>query len=265
LFPFLDAVLKEESAEEALQSAYAVDETPDDLARWIENNLLDVYEPAEAVRAYNFLANADVWLGRVRATQNYSYWRYATDNAAAGVAAARDGEKGGWTRYGRPQFWSSSDATADEVVGKIAAASGCSVATARREVLPFLQAVTHHCKPRELTVAMAAAYDLDEEGVAFVTGSGESTNKVASIVEDAQARRDELIEEHADGAFALDAAGRADGDDAAADSDDGSAAAGSDADAAGAGRDDPVDEESSDDAAAGDDDGDDGDDDQAGL
>ncbi|MYL15407.1 replication factor C large subunit [Halorubrum terrestre] len=262
LFPFLDAVLKEESAEEALQSAYAVDETPDDLARWIENNLLDVYEPAEAVRAYDFLANADVWLGRVRATQNYSYWRYATDNAAAGVAAARDGEKGGWTRYGRPQFWSSSDATADEVVGKIAAASGCSVATARREVLPFLQAVTHHCKPRKLTVAMAAAYDLDEEGVAFVTGSGESTNKVASIVEDAQARRDELIEEHADGAFALDAAGRADGDDAAADSDDGSAAAGSDADAAGAGRDDPVDGESSDDAAAGDDDGDD---DQAGL
>ncbi|MFY4815339.1 replication factor C large subunit [Haloarcula sp. AONF1] len=262
LFPFLDAVLKEESAEEALQSAYAVDETPDDLARWIENNLLDVYEPAEAVRAYDFLANADVWLGRVRATQNYSYWRYATDNAAAGVAAARDGEKGGWTRYGRPQFWSSSDATADEVVGKIAAASGCSVATARREVLPFLQAVTHHCKPRELTVAMAAAYDLDEEGVAFVTGSGESTNKVASIVEDAQARRDELIEEHADGAFALDAAGRADGDDAAADSDDGSAAAGSDADAVGAGRDDPVDGESSDDPAAGDDDGDD---DQAGL
>ncbi|QUO48912.1 MULTISPECIES: replication factor C large subunit [Halorubrum] len=216
LFPFLDAVLKEESAEEALQSAYAVDETPDDLSRWIENNLLDVYEPAEAVRAYDFLANADVWLGRVRATQNYSYWRYATDNAAAGVAAARDGEKGGWTRYGRPQFWSSSDATADEVVGKIAAASGCSVATARREVLPFLQAVTHHCKPRELTVAMAAAYDLDEAGVAFVTGSGESTNKVASIVEDAQARRDELIEEHADGAFAFDGAAREDEEDDAA-------------------------------------------------
>ncbi|QWC18230.1 replication factor C large subunit [Halorubrum sp. 2020YC2] len=261
LFPFLDAVLKEESAEEALQSAYAVDETPDDLMRWIENNLLDVYEPTEAVRAYDFLANADVWLGRVRATQNYSYWRYATDNAAAGVAAARDGEKGGWTRYGRPQFWSSSDATADEVVGKIAAASGCSVATARREVLPFLEAVTHHCKPRELTVSMAAAYDLDEAGVAFVTGSGESTNKVASIVEDAQARREELIEEHADGAFALDAGGRADdGDDDAAAAE-GSAADGSEANAAETGRDDPADGETDDAAAEDDDAGDD----QAGL
>jgi replication factor C large subunit len=256
LFPFLDAVLKEESAEEALQSAYAVDETPDDISRWIENNVLDVYEPAEAVRAYDFLANADVWLGRVRATQNYSYWRYATDNAAAGVAAARDGEKGGWTRYGRPQFWSSSDATADEVVGKIAAASGCSVATARREVLPFLEAVTHHCKPRELTVAMAAAYDLDEAGVAFVTGSGESTNKVASIVEDAQARREELIEEHADGAFAVDGARRGDEGDAAADRDgDGSGSTDSESDPADSGEE-PADDESPNESD---------DDDQAGL
>ncbi|TKX45229.1 MULTISPECIES: replication factor C large subunit [unclassified Halorubrum] len=255
LFPFLDAVLKEESAEEALQSAYAVDETPDDISRWIENNVLDVYEPAEAVRAYDFLANADVWLGRVRATQNYSYWRYATDNAAAGVAAARDGEKGGWTRYGRPQFWSSSDATADEVVGKIAAASGCSVATARREVLPFLEAVTHHCKPRELTVAMAAAYDLDEAGVAFVTGSGESTNKVASIVEDAQARREELIEEHADGAFAVDGARRGDEGDAAADRDgDGSGSTDPESDPADSGEE-PADDESPNES----------DDDQAGL
>ncbi|TKX74242.1 replication factor C large subunit [Halorubrum sp. GN11_10-6_MGM] len=263
LFPFLDAVLKEESAEEALRSSYAVDETPDDLTRWIENNVLDVYEPTEAVRAYDFLANADVWLGRVRATQNYSYWRYATDNAAAGVAAARDGEKGGWTRYGRPQFWSSSDATADEVVGKIAAASGCSVATARREVLPFLEAVTHHCKPRDLTVAMAAAYDLDEAGVAFVTGSGESTNKVTSIVEDAQARREELIEEHAEGAFAFDGADRGeDADDAtAADAATDEAAPDDSGPTAGEsnGRD------SADDATAEDGSDDEADDDQAGL
>ncbi len=202
IFPFLDAVFKEESAEEALRSAYAVDETPDDLTKWIEDNVLDVYEPMESVRAYEFLANADRWLGRVRATQNYTYWRYATDNAAAGVAAARDDTKGGWTRYGRPQFWSSTSDTAETVVRRIADASGCSMSTARREVLPFLSTITHHCKPRELTVAMAAAYDLDEAGVAFVTGSGESTNKVASIVSDAQARREERLAANAAGAFA---------------------------------------------------------------
>ena len=202
LFPFLDAVLKEESAEEALQSAYRVDETPDDLTKWIENNLLAVYEPAEAARAYDALANADRWLGRVRATQNYSYWRYATDNAAAGVAAARDGTKGGWTRYSRPQFWPGSDETADEVCQRIADRSGLSIDTARRDVLPFLSAMTHHCKPRELTVAMAAAYELDETAVSFITGSGESTNKVESIVADAEERRAETMEAHSGGAFA---------------------------------------------------------------
>ena len=204
LFPFLDAVLKEESAEEALQSAYRVDETPDDLTKWIENNLLGVYEPKEAARAYDALANADRWLGRVRATQNYSYWRYATDNAAAGVAAARDGTSGGWTRYSRPQFWPSSNDTADEVCQRIAERGGMSLAIARREVLPFLSAMTHHCKPRELTVAMAAAYEFDESAVSFVTGSGESTNKVESIVADAEELRAEAIEEHAGGAFAGD-------------------------------------------------------------
>ncbi|GAA0527161.1 replication factor C large subunit [Halorubrum aquaticum] len=266
IFPFLDAALKEESAEETLRSAYAVDETPDDLTKWIEDNVLDVYDAAEATRAYDFLANADVWLGRVRASQNYSYWRYATDNAAAGVAAARDGTKGGWTRYGRPQFWPSSDATADEVVGKIAETSGCSVATARREVLPFLSAVTHHCKPRELTVAMAAAYDLDEAGVAFVTGSGESTNKVESIVEDARERREERMEDHADGAFAG-GAGR-DGDAASA-NDGGAAGTGDDTDrdggerGAGSDVDEPTDDEGSADGEVDEDDG--SDDGQSGL
>jgi replication factor C large subunit len=61
--------------------------------------------------------------------------------------------------------------------------------------------MTHHCKNRELTVAMAARYDLEEKHVSFVTGSGEDTNKVQSIVEDAQALREELAVEHGGGAF----------------------------------------------------------------
>jgi len=61
--------------------------------------------------------------------------------------------------------------------------------------------MTHHCRSRELTVAMTAAYEMDESDVAFVTGSGENTNKVESIVEDAEELRTEAIEEHAGGAF----------------------------------------------------------------
>ena len=202
IFSFLDAVLKEASAEEALRTAYDVDETPDDLLQWIEDKVPRVYEGAELADAYEHLADADVWLGRVRATQNYTYWRYATDNVAAGVASARRSERGGWTRYGGAPYRSSRDATRDHVAERIAKHAGVSTGTARREIVPYLAAMTHHCKNRELTVRMAARYEMDAEHVAFVTGSGKTTNKVGNIVEEAETRREEAAVEHSGGAFA---------------------------------------------------------------
>ena len=207
IFDYLDSVLKEADAQEALEESYDVDETPDDLISWIEDNMPKDYEGEELARAYRSLSTADRWLGRVRATQNYAFWRYAADNMTAGVAAARDGEKGGWTRYGPPSYWSKlgrtkgARSTRDDVARAIARTNGVSMSTARREVVPYLETMTHHCKNRELTVAMAARYDLETEHVAFVTGSGEDTNKVQSIVEDAQELREEAAVDASEGAF----------------------------------------------------------------
>ncbi len=211
IFEFLDAVLKEEAPEDALRLSYDVDEAPDDLLRWVEDKAPKVLEGPELAAAYDRLADADRWLGRVRATQNYSYWRYAADNVAAGVAAARSETRGGWTRYGGAPYRSSRDATRDYVAERVAETAGVSTATARREVLPFLAAMTHHCRDRELTVRMAARYDLDADHVAFVTGSGASTNKVESIVADAAERRAEATAAHGGAAFAPGPAGTDDG------------------------------------------------------
>jgi len=201
IFSFLDSVLKEDSAEEALGTAYAVDETPDDLLLWIEDKVPKVYEGDELADAYRHLADADVWLGRVRATQEYGYWRYATDNVAAGVAAVRRSDRGGWTRYGGAPYRSARDSTREYVAERIADRAGVSTATARGEILPYLAAMTHHCRNRELTVRMAARYDLDEAHVSYITGSGETTNKVQGIVEEAETRREAAAVEHSGGAF----------------------------------------------------------------
>jgi len=280
IFDFLDTVIKEGDARTALESSYDVDETPDDLINWIEDNMPKDYAGAELADAYGALANADRWLGRVRATQNYSFWRYATDNMTAGVAAARDGRKGGWTRYGPPSYWSKlgrSKGTRqrrDAIARRIAERSGVSIGTARRDVLPYLSAMTHHCRDRELTVQMAAVYEFDEADVAFVTGSGETTNKVQSIVEEAEERREAAMEDASGGAF--EGAGRAtldddaDGNDADGDgggeSEDGDDA--SDAQAtlgAASGADDEDDDEGADAAESADEDPENTDDDQAGL
>ncbi len=207
IFSYLDTVIKEATAETALTAAYDVDETPDDLINWIEDNMPKDYHGEELATAYGFLAAADRWLGRVRTTQNYSFWKYATDNMTAGVAAARHESKGGWTRYGPPSYWSKLGRTRgtrdkrDYVARQIAESAGVSMSTARREIMPHLATMTHHCTNRDLTVAMAARYELDAEHVALVTGSGVDTNKVQDIVADARARREEAAIEHSGGAF----------------------------------------------------------------
>jgi replication factor C large subunit len=210
IFSLLDAVLKEQSPEEALSTAYDTDETPDDLLQWVEDKVPKVYEGDEIPDAYGYLAKADRWLGRVRATQNYTYWRYATDNVAAGVAAARQRDRGGWTRYGGAPYRSYRDSTRDYIAEQIAASAGVSTATARREIMPFLAVMTHHCKNRELTVLMTARYELEADHVSFITGSGESTNKVQDIVADAEELREKEAVAHSGGAFAGGVAGGGD-------------------------------------------------------
>jgi len=241
IFEYLDTVIKEAGPQEAREASYAVDETPDDLINWIEDNVPKDYTGAELAAAYGCLANADRWLGRVRATQNYTFWRYAADNMTAGVAAARREPKGGWTRYGPPSYWSKlgrSRGTRDKrdyVARKIAEANGTSTGTARREIMPHLATMTYHCKNRELTVAMAARYELEAEHVSFVTGSGESTKKVQSIVEEARALREQLATEGTGGAFDVgDEGGADDGEVVEDDSDeDGAEAGGREADTTG--------------------------------
>ncbi|MCH7660277.1 MAG: replication factor C large subunit [Euryarchaeota archaeon] len=207
IFDFLDEVIKTAGAQEALYASYDVDETPDDLINWIEDNVPKDFEGAELADAYSALARADRWLGRVRATQNYSYWRYAGDNMTAGVAAARRKPKGGWTRYGPPSYWRKLGSSRgardrrDYVARQIAESGGLSMSSARREVLPYLAAMTHHCKNRELTVTMTARYELDADHVSFITGSGKDTNKVQDIVADAAQLREEAAVAGSDGAF----------------------------------------------------------------
>jgi len=65
---------------------------------------------------------------------------------------------------------------------------------------------------------MAAAYDLDEAGIAFVTGSGESTNKGGVDRRRRAGIREERMEDHAEarlrgGRHAADDLGASDGDD----------------------------------------------------
>lgn len=198
LFAYLDLLLQEGSPQDAHEAARSVDETPDNLFQWIEDNIVNEYNEDELWSAYSHLARADEWLGRVYSSDhNYKYWKYANDQMTAGVANSRDGHHGGWTRWGPPSFWRKLGSTRgkrdtrDSIARRIAENSAVSMETAKDEVMPFLAAITHHCKNRETTVAMTALYEMNEKEVSFITGSGETTNKVQGIVDDAEDLRAE--------------------------------------------------------------------------
>lgn len=191
IFPFLDFLLKKGNVKDAQEEARRLDMTPEEIFRWVNENLPRQYTNKELVRGLDNLSKADLWLSRTRKTQNYKYWRYTNDELTAGVASARNGTHGGWTRW-QPPKWNTKKGVSKDILERIASKEGCSIKIVRMEIIPYLSAMVAYCKPRDLTVSVASWYDMDESDVSEITGSGKTTNKVQSIVEDAKKLKQEF-------------------------------------------------------------------------
>lgn len=175
IFEFLDTVFKGDDLAGALREARDVDESPDDLIHWLDENMPKVYAGDELADGYERLSRADVFLGRTRATQNYSLWRYANDNMV-GVQAARRGDKGGWTRYSPPSTFRrlgrtrGERETRDAAARKIGEASGASMATVRDDFFPYLAVLLDE----ENAAHAALSFELEADELAYLTGWDES-------------------------------------------------------------------------------------------
>lgn len=143
VFGAIDAVLKGDDLGEARRELFSVDETPDDLIHWLDSGLDKVYSVPELSRAHRFLDRADVYLGRVRSSGNYTFWGYATDMMAS-VSSAKTSSKSGWTRYGFPDHWSRMGRTKrtrklrEGICEKVSRSCHVSTREAREDFLPFL-------------------------------------------------------------------------------------------------------------------------------
>lgn len=185
VFPYLDQVLKEDGPIEVRNRARDLDMTPPELYRWINQNVYYEYRGEELSDALSQLVKSTVWLGRVRKTQNYKYWRYSSDRITAGVSDSRSGSHGGWTRWQPPRYGKSSRID-DELIDKIVDKTYVSSETGRTELIPYVSKMIEYCKPEDLTSLFAAWYEFDKEEISDVTGSGSGTNKVGRIVSKAE-------------------------------------------------------------------------------
>lgn len=89
-FEAVAAILKGTEMTGAVAAARDLDEPPDFLLAWLDENVATEYrDPRELERAYQRLSRADVFLGRTMRRQQFGLWGYATEVMAGGVAAAK--------------------------------------------------------------------------------------------------------------------------------------------------------------------------------
>ena len=199
IFRVLEVIYKGSDAKEALEASYNLDESPEDLINWVDENLPLAYFGQDLLQGYETLARSDIFLGRVRRRQNYGLWRYASFLMTGGVQAARSERRHGYVAFRPPSLWRRMGQTRkarsirDSAARKIGRHCHVSMAFARSELMDFVGMLL---KDKKKAPGLAAQLDLTAEEIALLLGSSQSTKKVQNIFEEAmRIRSREEIEE----------------------------------------------------------------------
>lgn len=205
IFDALKAIFYGHDIQEAREAVWDVDESPDDVLLWVDENLPKIYrDRADLASAYQQVAGADRYLGRTRSTQDYRLWRYATDLMTAGVCSAKTREPSG-SRFEFPSWLKkmsssrSTRTTRDGLAGKIGDAVHTSTDQAREVYIEPLRQLAN--ADEAFAAALSAELELGEAELAYLLDMGRDTKTVARILE----RADEIQAEEAapePGAFA---------------------------------------------------------------
>ncbi|HUI39315.1 MAG TPA: replication factor C large subunit [Methanothrix sp.] len=199
IFKVLEVIFKGQKASEAQAAAYDLDESPEDLIQWVDENLPLAYRDEDLFRGYENLARADVFLGRVSRRQNYGLWRYAGFLMTGGVQAAKAKVRHGYVAFRPPGLWRrlgqsrKARGVRDSAAMKIAHHCHVSAALARAELMGFVGMLL---RDKKLAAKVAAELDLLAEEIALLMESTPATKKVQAVFEEAQRIREaEAVED----------------------------------------------------------------------
>lgn len=188
IFDVLKKIFRGKDIKEALNATYGIDETPDDLIQWIDENLPAQYRGDDIAGAMHALSRADIFLGRVHLRQNYRMWRYAGALMTSGVTVSKSREYPG-ARFMPPSKWRmlrstrTSRQVRDGISEKIGVQCQTSQRYARLNLLPFVKMLS---ADRDYAVRLAAWTNLDTTEIAYIIGSKKDTKKVKTIHQEAQ-------------------------------------------------------------------------------
>lgn len=188
IFTVLRMILYGKTCEGAKRAVNMADVDIDMLFEWIYENVpAHLTDPHDLARAMDALSMADVYRGRIRSTQDWSFTRYVIDFMTAGVAMARVNTKtSGWTPFhfpGRIQMLSRSKeerAMQLEIGRKIKRRCHISATRASKEVLPYLRIIFKN--NMEMAAGLAKWLDLSPEMVEYLTENKEKAEAINKLL-----------------------------------------------------------------------------------
>jgi len=204
IFKAMQKIFKSTDCKKALESSYGLDESPEDLVHWIDENLPIQYArkdgDLEDIRAgFGYLSKADLYLGRVKKRQNYRMWRYASMLMVCGAAISKTRPYPGFIKYQQPSLWRRLGQTRskrdmrDNIASKIGEHSFESMHYSRNNLSGFYALML---KDEASAVEVTANLGLELEELIYLSGSAKASKKLQKIYDDAQ----KLIEKKKDNA-----------------------------------------------------------------
>jgi len=184
IFNVLRMILYGRTCVSAKRAADMADVDIDMLFEWIYENVpAHLTDPHDLAMAMDALSMADVYRGRIRSTQDWSFTRYVIDYMTAGVAMARQNTRvHGWIPFKFPdriQMLSRSKAERAMQLNiglKIKRKCHISAIRASKEILPYLRIIFKNNEA--MAAGLAKWLDLDEEMVEYLVGSEEKAKTI---------------------------------------------------------------------------------------
>jgi len=194
IFKAMQRIFKSTDCKKALGAARGLDESPEDLVHWIDENLPFQYASKDGnlediKTGFGYLSRADLYLGRVKKRQNYGMWRYASMLMVCGTAVSKTRPYPGFIKYQPPSLWKkmgqirSKRDLRDNIASKVGEHNFESMRYSRNNLLELYSRML---KNEESAIEITAGLGLELEELIYLSGSTKASKKLQKIYDRAQ-------------------------------------------------------------------------------
>jgi len=196
IFGALRTIFKTKSLTMAKDAIKNIDEDPQSLLLWIDENLpLEYKQTQDMIDAYHFLCKSDIFLRRVYRRQYFGLWSYANELMAGGVALAKRKINDAHVRYNFPMYLIKMARTKgerglqDRVMRKFRKQFHCST-TGARDMLLVMRGLMK--KDRKMATKVIDKMKLDESELSNILGNSDLAARLIEEMEEMDQLDDEV-------------------------------------------------------------------------